>query len=91
MTLALVLLAAYPLVAVALSIFDGKGNLTCPMQSIMAIRFLAGVASFAGIAMLVGEYQSKKQMRKLETNGLPNKTPEHISEGRKRPSENAQR
>ncbi len=79
MTTALFLLAAYPLTAVVLSLLDANGHLTVSMQSVMTIRFLAGVASFCGIALLVGEYQAKKQVRRTETKNGQNKKVDPIN------------
>jgi hypothetical protein len=64
----IILLAAYPFIAEILILIDHNNIFTIPMGYGMMIIFLAGLVSFCGFAMLIGEYQSWKQVRRLKKN-----------------------
>ena len=63
--IALILLAAYPTAVACISFLEGIDNLEWS-STIMTIRLLTGIASFWGLSMFVGEYQSRKQIKKHE-------------------------
>jgi len=61
----MILLVAYPTAAVVLILLERNSLLASSMSLTMSVRFLAGLASFCGLAILTGEYQARKQMRRM--------------------------
>lgn len=61
------LLAAYPLVAGVLTAVEHYHAMRLTMTQVDLLRLVSGLASFGGVAVLVGEFQSRRQTRNLAT------------------------